>query len=247
MKKLNYVPGIEPKRKPYSLRLSKYHAIGDSVAEILASFPEEKRASIKMLDLGGDEGRILRYIEAYSGKEDIPCDIVDLFPKGTDRVYKKEQRKLFQADLENGLHFLEANSYDILICEQVLEHLRQPQIVLQEISRILKKDGFLLVGVPIFPPGLRWIRHYLVPLFDKITRRQNQRSHCQAFSKRSFLKLLNQTGHWEILENRGFRIVSGGLVRFLENYRWWWRVNRAIGALLPSLCVEIQIIARKKE
>jgi len=44
---------------------------------------------------------------------------------------------------------------------------------------------------------------------------------------------------------RGFRIVSGGLLRPLENYRWWWRFNRRLGELLPAACIEAQIIARK--
>jgi hypothetical protein len=35
------------------------------------------------------------------------------------------------------------------------------------------------------------------------------------------------------------------LLRGLENYRWWWRCNRRLGALLPALCIEAQIIARK--
>ena len=44
---------------------------------------------------------------------------------------------------------------------------------------------------------------------------------------------------------RGFRIISGGLLRPLENYRWWWRFNRRLGELLPAACIEAQIIARK--
>jgi hypothetical protein len=44
---------------------------------------------------------------------------------------------------------------------------------------------------------------------------------------------------------RGFRIISGGLLRPLENYRWWWRFNRRLGARLPAACIEAQIIARK--
>ena len=44
---------------------------------------------------------------------------------------------------------------------------------------------------------------------------------------------------------RGFRVVSGGLLAPLENYRWWWRFNRWLGALFPAACIEAQIILEK--
>jgi hypothetical protein len=44
---------------------------------------------------------------------------------------------------------------------------------------------------------------------------------------------------------RGFRVISGGLLRRLENYRWWWQFNRRLGEMVPGACIEVQIIARK--
>jgi hypothetical protein len=49
----------------------------------------------------------------------------------------------------------------------------------------------------------------------------------------------------EIEQVRGFRIVSGGPLRPLESYRWWWQFNRRLGARLPSLCTEVQVVAQK--
>jgi len=31
----------------------------------------------------------------------------------------------------------------------------------------------------------------------------------------------------------------------LEHYRWWWQVNRWLGSMLPSLCIEVQVVAAK--
>jgi len=39
-------------------------------------------------------------------------------------------------------------SYDYVLCTQVLEHVRRPEVVIQEISRILKNDGLLFLTVP---------------------------------------------------------------------------------------------------
>ena len=42
----------------------------------------------------------------------------------------------------------ENSVYDGVLCNQVLEHIFEPDIFLQELSRVLKKDGLLLLTVP---------------------------------------------------------------------------------------------------
>jgi ubiquinone/menaquinone biosynthesis C-methylase UbiE len=41
------------------------------------------------------------------------------------------------------------NSFDIIICTSVLEHILDLDAVLREIKRLLKKDGFAVIGYPI--------------------------------------------------------------------------------------------------
>jgi hypothetical protein len=67
----------------------------------------------------------------------------------------------------------------------------------------------------------------------------------QAFSLRSFRRLLREQTDFTLLKARGYRIVSGGPLRALENYAWWWKLNRLVGSLVPSLCIETQIVATK--
>jgi hypothetical protein len=45
---------------------------------------------------------------------------------------------------------------------------------------------------------------------------------------------------------RGFRIISGGPFRPLEELRSWWAFNRWLGAKLPAACVEVQVVLEKK-
>jgi len=42
----------------------------------------------------------------------------------------------------------ENDSYDAVLCNQVLEHIFEPSIFLKEINRVLKKGGLLLLTVP---------------------------------------------------------------------------------------------------
>lgn len=232
---------------PFRLRLARYQAIGETVSQFIEQ-NHNQDSKIKILDVGGDEGRILRHIEAYPNSQNVQCDLVDLFPKGTERVYKREARQLYTANFEtDGLREIPDNSYDMVICEQVMEHLHNPQFLASEINRVLKPKGLSILGVPSFPYGVHWLRKKLVPIFDRIFATKKSRSHVQSFSLVTFTRLLKQTGQWNILQKRGFRIVSGGILRKLEFYKWWWRFNRFLGNIFPSLCIEIQIVATKKE
>lgn len=40
------------------------------------------------------------------------------------------------------------NSFDIILCSEVLEHIKNPNKVLEEFARIIKKDGILLLTAP---------------------------------------------------------------------------------------------------
>ena len=108
-----------------------------------------------------------------------------------------------------------------------------------------RPGGILVIGVPIFFPPLDLARKYLVPRLAGILRHPDTASHLQAFSLFSFLRLLKAHPGLSVVKARGFRIISGGLLRPLENYRWWWQLNTRLGQLLPALCIEVQIILRK--
>jgi len=46
-------------------------------------------------------------------------------------------------------------SFDVVICKDILEHLLEPLAVLQEVQRVLKNDGYVMVSVP---------NHFYLPL-----------------------------------------------------------------------------------
>jgi ubiquinone/menaquinone biosynthesis C-methylase UbiE len=141
-----------------------------------------------------------------------------------------------------------SDSFDVVVCEQVLEHLQNPQTAMRELARVTRPGGILVIGVPSFPLGFHHVKRHIIPVTDRIFRIKKVRGHIQAWSKRAFLgELRKQCPEIEILVCRGFRIVSGGVIGPFEFLRWWWRVNRIVGRCLPSLCVEIQVLAVKKK
>jgi ubiquinone/menaquinone biosynthesis C-methylase UbiE len=233
--------GVEPGLPPYRLRQARYQALAEDVSKLAMDHFWQNRRPLDLLDVGVGDGVSMRYLEVHSGAQHIRYHGVDMFPKGRQRVYKSDQWQLEHANLEEGMPHIPSDNYDLVICEQVLEHLTQCRRGLDELVRVLRPGGTLVLGVPIFVHGLHTVRNELLS-------RQliKPRGHVQSFSKRSFVQMLEDTGQLDVQQVRGFRIVSGGVLRPLEFCRWWWKLNRWIGAVVPSLCIEIQVCARKK-
>jgi ubiquinone/menaquinone biosynthesis C-methylase UbiE len=170
----------------------------------------------------------------------------DLHIRETGIHCRDRWASLHEGDVTQGLPNIDSDCFDIVVCEQVLEHVHDVEGGLATLYRMIKPGGTLVVGVPIFPPGISLIRKHLVPLFDRLNPWAKQRGHVQAFSLTSFSKEVAATG-FEIIERRGYRVISGGILKPLENQAWWYRWNRWLGKQVPKLCIETQIVARKPE
>jgi SAM-dependent methyltransferase len=155
-------------------------------------------------------------------------------------------RSMFIGDLMQGYPELASGSYDVVICEQVLEHLLELEVPMATFGRLLKPGGRAFIGAPIFLPPLHLARRHLVPVFDRLTRSTHRRDHVQAFTLSNLKTALLANSGLSFVEARGFRIISGGVLRPLEERRWWWAFNRWLGAALPAACVEVQIVLEKR-
>ncbi len=239
--------GVEPGYAPYRLRQARYQALAEAVA---AHAREHAGQPLHVLDVGMGSGRTLRYIEAQPGTERLKFSGVDIFPYGEDAIYNRDRWTVYHANLEEGLPFLDSQQFDIVLCEQVLEHMHTADEMLAEMERVLRPGGIMVLGVPIFPHCVAFIPRYFKPLLERLTTRPDKRraathGHVQAYSLKTFLRSIRRHTELEVQESRGFRIVSGGLLRYLENYRWWYEFNRQLGATIPSWCTETQVIVKK--
>jgi SAM-dependent methyltransferase len=96
-----------------------------------------------LLDVGCGDGYVLDYI----GRRDARLCGVDV---SHDGIAKAVGRKLDArvVDLEHDRLPFEDESFDVVVCYDVLEHLFSPERVLAEIHRVLAPGGSAFLGVP---------------------------------------------------------------------------------------------------
>ncbi len=234
----------DPKRpERYRLRLARYAVLAQDIDDWAGAAAEAGR-TLSLLDAGCGWGPLLCQLEIGPHFDNIAISGAEL----TDAAafYKREAyREFFVGDLAQGYPEIPSDRYDVVVCEQVLEHLDTLDTAIATLVRVTAPGGILVIGVPIFFPPLHLARKQLVPRLARVLRHAETASHQQAFSLFSVRRLLRAYPSLSLVKMRGFRIVSGGVLRPLENYAWWWQLNRRLGELVPSLCVEVQLILRK--
>ncbi len=101
-------------------------------------FGENKLKDLKILDIGCSTG-IIDHILAEKFKYVLGTDIDKDAVKFANQKYKSKNL-IFK--VEDAMQFkMAANSFDIIICTHVYEHVPSPKKLFSEIYRLLKPDG----------------------------------------------------------------------------------------------------------
>jgi len=230
--------GVEKTYWKYRLRYARYWEL----ARILSRYMDAcERMPVDLLDVGVGRGRTSMYLEEREENPPVRYHGIDVKDRRLNSVDRKEDWNLVKADAEAGFPFRDA-SFDVVICEQVLEHLETPSDVIEDIARVTRSGGLVVIGVPIFPPLLFELRRDVIPVLDQMW--GIERPHVQVFNHRRIRGLIEKNGLY-VVDSRGFRFISGGLLGPLENHRWWWQLQRKLGNRFPGGTGEVQVYARK--
>lgn len=236
--------GVDPhRRERYSLRQARYDALARDINDWAADVASTG-GTLSVLDVGCGSGLLLRHLEAKPNFGRLEISATD---SQENQLWKKFlYREFFLGDLTGGYPQIASGAYDVVVCEQVLEHVKELDRAIDTLERLVKPGGRLVIGVPIFVPPLHWARMHVIPHLDRALGRRQERGHMHAFSMRSFMRHIGERRKLRLQSVRGFRVISGGILRPLENYRWWWRFNLWLGRRMPAACIEIQVVWRKK-
>jgi len=109
--------------------------------EVLKHVPED---AFKVLDLGcgvGDNARIL-------SDERRTVDGVTISPDEA-KIASEYCENVYVHDLESGLpEGIKSKSYECVLCSHLIEHLRDPNIMLEEVYSVMKNGARLIVALP---------------------------------------------------------------------------------------------------
>jgi SAM-dependent methyltransferase len=120
----------------YSLKESPY----SSHSLLLNLFPRAERSE-RVLDLGCGDGHLSALLA------DRGYDVTGVERRGGHTSKFPAHVQLIEADLERGLPAL-SGRYDHVICADILEHLRYPERLLNEIHDVLGPHGRLVASLP---------------------------------------------------------------------------------------------------
>src|SRR5712671_4190231 len=113
--------GVDPSRpERYSLRQARYAALADDISE-WAGTAAARGETLALLDVGCGWGPLLRHLDAKPYFDNIAISAADV---ADTALYRKDlYRDYFIGDLTRGYPEINSERYDVVVCEQVLEHL----------------------------------------------------------------------------------------------------------------------------
>ncbi len=189
---------------------------------------------LRVCEIGVDRGQ-MRYYVQDAGFTELACwEAVDykLQPELNESGYTKQ----VQANVDLP-EFALAEKYDVIIVLHLLEHLFEPEKLVQKLSAALESDGIIIGGFPAVPQIIQAQRQ------EKIRKTAANFGHVSTFSPQRVKSMAELCGlsldflsGTYFLRKRNFA---------LENYPFWVRLNLLWGALFPSLSGEIYWCMRK--
>lgn len=201
-----YWQGLQP-LSSYKLARTKW--IMDAVQKIRG-----RNTGIRLLDLGCGDGRLVPLWQAITGAE---AHGLELSPEAVNTA-----QKLFPA-----IHYKEGDAtatgygngmFDIIVCQEVLEHVEQQDKLVAECARVIKDKGHLILTTPnrFYFDRRKGGNYSQQPIENIIDKQQLIRLLTPFFEIQSFETLIYATGDY-------------GVYRFVTN-RYWLSVLRRLGA-----------------
>lgn len=202
---------------------------------------------LKMLDFKGKVGLdvgcahgFLANLLAKEGVENIVgCDISKTAvnrAKSQAKTLELTDKTTFLTCDAHELPFKD-ESYDFVICAEVLEHLQDPQKAAAELTRVLKKGGTLLATAPNIV-NLAEITHTLKHLLFFLVKKEPI-THISHFTYFSFPKLFKNL---KIIDRGGWHMFTPFLPSLGDRINY---VDLKLGELLYLIAFDLYVVGEK--
>jgi 2-polyprenyl-3-methyl-5-hydroxy-6-metoxy-1,4-benzoquinol methylase len=165
----------------------------EAVLDILENVPE----SDSLLDIGCAEGiKTMQYVKMLS----VPLERVygiELKPKFVRLA--EEHFKVLKVNLEHDTFPFQEQEIEVVVCNQILEHLKNIFLPLSEMDRVLKIGGHLIIGIPNLAAlhNRFFVLSGRQPLCNVI-----MGPHIRCFTHKGFLEFIKQNTNFKLLSTR---------------------------------------------
>ena len=188
----------------------EHHIHAETIVRLLCDLYEIKKPDTLVLDLGCGTGMVSKQL---SEKGFITIGLDESFESLRLLVKQKQGIPVLQARGENIP--IRNKSFQSVVCLGVWRHFPEPQKVLDEIARILEKEGVLIVGY--FPPAfaglihssgsrlnkiLSWFYHTLTRMLgyhDRADSKLEQETYNEASKRFEVVSKINSGKHWRLI------------------------------------------------
>jgi 2-polyprenyl-3-methyl-5-hydroxy-6-metoxy-1,4-benzoquinol methylase len=201
------------------------------------------RPPVRLLDAGCGDGINLSFIERLVRDRCWPTLLhgADYSALRIGRAHAFAAGRLVRTSV-TALSFDE-RAFDVVLCNQVLEHVPDLKGALAELYRVLRPGGLLLIGVPNEGSALGLLRNHVVQ--RSILRSTD---HVNMFTARKLRYSLETSGFCvNQIWTEGFFTPHTVLHAWLHRFRPVRRILRAATRPFPSLAAGLLIAAGRPE
>lgn len=184
----------------------------------------------QILEAGGGSGRFgLKIAQNLPNSKVTIIDIVDsslVFIKKLSENLGLKNIFVAKDDILN-LSF-NNNSFDLVISDAVIQHVSDDQKAIEEMVRILKPGGKLIISVVNF-----WNFHSVYKVWLKLTNQKYEYHSERAYTKKELRNLFELCG-LKIIEEDGF-YPAYGIIRLKRRYRFFKLLGRICNRFVKIL------------
>ena len=108
-----------------------------------AAIIRQQSSGGKVLEVGCGLGHLLKFLQPR-----FHVVGTDVNPWALEQSRKLLPQGIFFQTPAEDLSIFPPEEFDIVVCKHVIEHCQRPELAIQEMVRVLKQDGFLLLITP---------------------------------------------------------------------------------------------------
>jgi SAM-dependent methyltransferase len=215
----------------YELFMERYRSAAEFIQRAHANLE-----TLKLLDVGSGNG----YLKYFCDFGNIDWHGIEIWEERF-RDCERLGYHMHRYDIDTETLPFEKECFDVVVASHVIEHLRNPAFAVREMSRVLKTGGLFIVGTPIKPILISKLLNYIYSF--RVIKKGETAYNYDIYSLKRFLR--QNLPEAQIIDTRGFRIISARKTRDWENHQNFYKINTYVGKKFPSLTPEVNVVMVK--